>query len=268
MAELVFVKLGGSLITDKTQPMTARPDVIERCAREIAVAASAGASILVGHGSGSFGHSAAKRHGTRDGVRGQEAWQGFAEVGMIARELDQMVVRALVRAGVPAVSLPPSASARARTGELTWLDSWVAQALLAVGSTPVVFGDVAVDEEWGGTIISTEQVFAYLAKRLKPARIVLAGEVNGVYDRDPTVFPDATLHGAIGPENYHRVLRSVGEARGADVTGGMADKLHRMYELAAQVGDLQVQIISGLEPDLLRRAILGQAVGEGTVIIV
>lgn len=268
MAELVFAKLGGSLITDKAQPMAARPEVIERCAHEIAAAVATGVTVLVGHGSGSFGHSAAKRHGTRQGVRGAEGWAGFAEVSLVARQLDAIVVQALVQAGLPAVSLPPSASARARAGELTWLDTWVAQALLAVEATPVVFGDVALDEQWGGTIVSTEQVLAYLAKRLHPRRIVLAGEVDGIYDRDPGLFPQAVLHGAIGPENYHRVLRSVGEARGADVTGGMADKLHRMYELAAQVSGLDVQIINGQHPDLLRRAILGQAVGEGTAIIV
>ena len=39
--ELVFVKLGGSVITDKTQPETARPEVIARLAGEIAAALAA-----------------------------------------------------------------------------------------------------------------------------------------------------------------------------------------------------------------------------------
>ena len=38
MSELVFIKLGGSVITDKTQPETARPEVIQRLAREVASA--------------------------------------------------------------------------------------------------------------------------------------------------------------------------------------------------------------------------------------
>ena len=35
MAELVLLKLGGSVITDKHRPFTAREDVIRRLGREI-----------------------------------------------------------------------------------------------------------------------------------------------------------------------------------------------------------------------------------------
>ena len=51
------------------------------------------------------------------------------------------------------------------------------------GSVPVVFGDVALDEVRGGTIISTEEIFAWLAVRLRPQRVILAGEVAGVLER-------------------------------------------------------------------------------------
>jgi isopentenyl phosphate kinase len=55
---LVFLKLGGSLITDKNQAHTARLDVLERMAFEIAAARAQDQDlkIVLGHGSGSFGH--------------------------------------------------------------------------------------------------------------------------------------------------------------------------------------------------------------------
>jgi isopentenyl phosphate kinase len=269
LPDLVFVKLGGSLITDKTVPMTPRQDVIDRCAAEISAAADAGLSVLVGHGSGSFGHTVASEYGTRQGVQGESAWRGFAQVAVVAAELNHLVVRALVRSGLAAVALPPSASALCRGGELAWMDVRVARSLLAAGAVPVVFGDVAIDERLGGTIVSTEQVFAYLAIRLKPARIVLAGEVDGVYNCDPVTAPsEARIYSAIGPENYHEVISSAGGARGVDVTGGMLDKVRRMYDLAARLGRTQAQIVNGNRPDLLRRAMLGQATGEGTLLVV
>lgn len=266
MADVVFVKLGGSLITDKTVPMTPRPEVIERCAGEVAAAVAAGARVLLGHGSGSFGHVAAARHGTRHGVGDAAGWRGFAEVAAAARELNRIVIAQLLRAGLAAVSLPPSASARARAGTLVSLDSRVAAMLLAHGALPVVFGDVALDEDWGGTIVSTEQVFCHLAEALGPARIVLAGEVAGVYDGDPNTGGGASLYPLIDGRNLDEVRRHLGRARGADVTGGMLDKVLRMHELAVCRPGLEVQLIDGNEPGLLRDAITGGAPGRGTLI--
>ena len=62
MPELIFLKLGGSLLTDKTRPQALRPDVLGRLAGEIAAALAARPALwlLIGHGSGSFGHVAAR----------------------------------------------------------------------------------------------------------------------------------------------------------------------------------------------------------------
>ena len=63
MSELVFLKLGGSLITNKARRDTAQHAIINRLSVEIASARSYNPNlqILLGHGSGSFGHMAAKK---------------------------------------------------------------------------------------------------------------------------------------------------------------------------------------------------------------
>ena len=62
MQELVFLKLGGSLITDKTQPYTVRPDKLADLAAQInrSLQTQPSLRLILGHGSGSFGHTAAK----------------------------------------------------------------------------------------------------------------------------------------------------------------------------------------------------------------
>ena len=62
MDATVFLKLGGSLITDKTQKRTPRREVIRRLADEIATERSENSELhlVIGHGSGSFGLIAAK----------------------------------------------------------------------------------------------------------------------------------------------------------------------------------------------------------------
>src|SRR5258707_7462267 len=98
---LTFVKLGGSLITDKRDSEHFQADVMRRSAQEIAraVAAKPELKLLVGHGSGSFGHIVAQRHGTIHGVRTPDEWRGFAEVATVARRLNTLVLETLVQAG-------------------------------------------------------------------------------------------------------------------------------------------------------------------------
>ena len=68
--EIVFLKLGGSLITDKDKPYTPRLDKLANLSLEIKTVLDSIPELvlILGHGSGSFGHTAAKKHGTRDGV--------------------------------------------------------------------------------------------------------------------------------------------------------------------------------------------------------
>src|SRR5512137_908809 len=152
MAEYVFLKLGGSLITDKTADAVARPRVIRRLAREVRVALSKrpGLKLILGHGSGSFGHVVASRYGTHKGVHGPEAWQGFAQVADAAAQLNRIVTTAFVKEGVPVLSLPPSALARCDKGVLNEFDLAPITTALKAGLVPLVYGDVAFDEALGG----------------------------------------------------------------------------------------------------------------------
>jgi isopentenyl phosphate kinase len=175
-----LIKLGGSLITDKQTERSFRAQVMERIAREIAEALPhITAPVIIGHGSGSFGHFAAKRHGTLDGVHTPAQWRGFAEVSLVASELCGLVVTHLVQAGVPALRVQPSASLIAQDGVPVSLSLDNLHHALQAGLVPVVHGDVAFDRVRGGTIISTESLFTLLAHALPVDEIFLVGEVAG-----------------------------------------------------------------------------------------
>lgn len=263
MGDLLFLKLGGSLITDKTGVEQVRPEVLARVAGEIAAtrAADPTLTLLLGHGSGSFGHVAAARHNTRQGVDGEAAWQGFADVSDAAARLNRRVVAALLAAGVPAVSFQPSAAAVCRDGAIIDLPIVAGiEAALRAGLVPVVYGDVAFDEVRGGTIISTEEVMAALAGPLRPSWLLLAGETAGVYDERGSVVERITA-GSLAE------LRSaLGGSRGTDVTGGMAAKVGEMLTLTAAVPGLSVRILSGLEPGLLKAVLLDPERPVGTLL--
>jgi len=257
---MIFLKLGGSLITEKDKPSAARQDVIARAAKEIAAAQAAdpGLQILLGHGSGSFGHFPAKKHGTREGVRIPEQWIGFIEVWRQAAALDHLVMDALLATGLPAISFSPSAGALAQDGEVA---SWELQPILAAvaaGLVPVVYGDVAFDVARGGTVLSTEDLFLHLVAVLKPTRILLAGDEEGVmanYGRKPQLIPDISL------ATYPQFAASISSSIAPDVTGGMAGKVESMLELVRQLPNCDVYIFSGLAPGNIEKALSGAALG-------
>ncbi|MCA9975977.1 MAG: isopentenyl phosphate kinase family protein [Anaerolineales bacterium] len=263
---LIFLKLGGSLLTDKTAVEAVRSDVLLRLAQEIHQARSAQPALrlLLGHGSGSFGHVATAKHGTRQGVQTAAQWHGFAEVSAAAARLNRLVVEALWAAGVTAVSLQPSASAMCVDGRIQSLALEPVRAAVQAGIVPVVYGDVAFDATRGGTIISTEEVMMALADMLplteRPSWLLLAGETEGVFDLAGAVIPRIT------PANFAAIRPALGGSRGTDVTGGMASKVQSMLQLTAAHPHLSIRIFSGLTPGTLAQVLADPETAVGTVI--
>jgi len=258
---LRFLKLGGSLITDKNGVEAARLDVIKRAAHEIALGLAdvPDTRLLIGHGSGSFGHVAANQYGTRQGVHDSEDWAGFAEVSVVAARLNALVAEALYAEHVPVMRFQPSASALCSSGHLGHMDVTPIRSALDAGLAPRVDGDVAFDRQIGGTIISTEEIFSFLAKALKPESIWLAGDVPGVMDNRQHLISEITT------DNIGALHQALGESSGTDVTGGMVGKVETMLNLCSHVPGLSVHIFSGLEESLIRNAV-GGLLDRGTVV--
>lgn len=258
---ITFLKLGGSLITDKTQRRAFRQDVMDRLAQEVRAALKQRPELplLIGHGSGSFGHFEAKQYGTIDGVRTAEQWRGFASVAVAAAALSHHVVEALHQHGVPVFRVQPSALAIARNGIIDALDTTTIERSLERGLVPLVHGDVAFDTLRGGTIISTETIFLHLAMKLPVTRIILLGEVDGVYDQQRFVIP------RISPANFGQIQTALGGSAGVDVTGGMLQKVQEMLKIATQPPHPVVEIASGLHEGRLQRLLLGEDVPRTTI---
>jgi isopentenyl phosphate kinase len=261
----IFLKLGGSLITDKTRIEHAHKVVIRRLAREIkaALGTRPDLQLVLGHGSGSFGHVAAKKHGTREGVKERSGWLGYAEVAAAAARLNQIVTDVFVAEGVPVVSVPPSASARCEDGTLFYLDTFAVRTLLENGLVPLVQGDVALDTVRGATIVSTEDVFIYLVREFQPTHILLAGEVTGVYEQ-------SDMSGAIIPvitsDNVAQYAAALGGSHGTDVTGGMAGKVRQMLHVVQQHPTIEARIFSGAVRGNVQRLLLEPDAPIGTAI--
>ncbi len=255
--DLVFVKLGGSLITDKRAVATPRAAVIERLAREIA-SAHGEANLILGHGSGSFGHVAAARHGLGKGLRYDGDSSDLAGVSVTqdaAARLHRQVIDALIQAGAAPFSVVPSSTFLADGGRLVrgFLDPLTTA--LAEGLLPVVYGDVVADRSRGVSICSTEAAVDYLVRRLlrrgfRVRRLLWAGETGGIYDGDGRVLP------RVDAGNYAQVRRWIGAPAGTDVTGGMLLRLETARSLARR--GIESWIFDGRSPGALEAGLRGQ----------
>lgn len=255
---VTMVKLGGSLLTDKRGREALREAVVERLAREIAAARAAGCGdLVVGHGSGSFGHVAASEAGI--GARAvtlsdPTVRQGVAAVQDAAARLHRRVIAALVAAGVPTFSWSPSSACVGRDGRLVAGTVEPLAHALDARLVPIVHGDVVLDRAGGATIASTEAVVRFLVPRLRrhgrETRDVLwLGETQGVLDAAGRVVATVDRRG------YRALVRAVRPAAGTDVTGGMLLRLATARALArAGVGS---SIFDGTVPGALQSALAG-----------
>jgi isopentenyl phosphate kinase len=334
-AAVTLLKLGGSLLTDKTGVEAVRPAVLARLAAEIAegvaggvsggasVGGSAGSSVgggagsnadgsvggsagggvgggstsagggargrppaagsafggtssggggeagavaasisgctglVVGHGSGSFGHVAARRYGLAGGVQHPDQLPGVSLTQERAAALHRQVTAALAAAGLHPFSLAPSSSMVAVGGQPTGFDPEPLLLALDLGLLPVVYGDIVLDRRQGVAICSTERLFEVLAaavaeRGVRVARVIWLGETDGVYDGGGRTLP------SLGPDDLDQLGAALGGAAGSDVTGGMRLRVETALALAHR--GIPSLIANGTTPGLLAAALRGEAV--------
>lgn len=257
MKKILLIKLGGSVITDKNTPYKARNNTIRRLVREIK--RSGVTSLVLAHGSGSFGHTSALKHGGKKGYK--SAW-GVAKVARDAMEINRIVMDILISEGLPAVSLRPMSMMMTSAGKLKNDLFEIVEETLNQGLIPVVYGDVIWDKKWKSTIYSGEatlnEIGMYLAKKgYKISQIIQAGQTNGVYDLKGKTIP------LINKKNWDKIKRYLFENKRADVTGGMDHKIQNALTIAEI--KINTLLINGNRVNELSNAILGKAV-KGTII--
>lgn len=262
MAKLLLIKLGGSLITDKSREFTARPDVILRLAKEIKSAKKDFTDkIILAHGSGSFGHSVAAKFKTNKGTVNKKGAAGLPLVADAAIQINRIVIRNFLEAKMPVVSFSPASFLLASNKHLKKAYAEPLFKSLGLGFLPVLYGDIIFDQKQGFCIFSSETVLSILANEAKKVfndiKIIYCGNTDGVYDSEGKTVPKIT------PKSFEKLKPLITGSGQTDVTGGMLHKVEESLELAK--GGIETIIISGVHPGELKKAILGKKV-RGTLI--
>jgi len=256
MKNLIILKIGGSVITDKlSETPKINLENIERISKEIATAYQKDKNpLIVVHGGGSYGHGIVKKTGIDKGIRTERQLKDFAETQVLQNELNCIVSRHLIDEGIPAIPCQASASAVMNSGRLDHMDISTIEGLLEIGMVPVLYGVPAYDIVQKCSILSGDQIASYLAVKLKAKRIIHATNVDGVFTSDPE-NTDAKLIPEINSENLDRIKESLTGSTAIDVTGGMLGKIS---ELNIRI---ESQIVNALTPGNIIKAFNGEKIG-------
>jgi isopentenyl phosphate kinase len=258
MNDLYFIKLGGSVITDTEKPKTPKREEIARLLNEILSAQAENSfTVVIGHGSGSFGHSVAKQYRVQEGLCHGESKKGAAETRQVARELNSILIETGLHYGMPLMAFSPSSFAVAKGRRLVQGTSKHIDHAISQGFIPVVYGDVVTDLDQGVSIASTEEAFRFLTQEIKPTKIVLGTDVDGVFDSDPTKNPGARLIKEVNGKNIETVLSGAAGAHKIDVTGGMKTKLSILYEMVKATGATGY-ILNASKPGTVKKVLAGK----------
>ena len=224
---MILIKFGGSVITDKSRYRTFNADRVKRLCKEIK---DSDERVIVVHGAGSFGHVLAKEHNLNDGFKDDSQIPAVAQVCYDMRYLNEMVVKELNDAGLPAVSVPTGSCFMMRNRELIIGDPSVLKSMFEKGIMPVMFGDVVMDSELGFAICSGDQVMERLKEIFNPTRVIFVSDIDGLYDKDPKNNKDAKLIKDVD----RKVMESVEtDITVADVTGGVRGKMETMLRMCS-----------------------------------
>ncbi|KXB00562.1 hypothetical protein AKJ48_01700 [candidate division MSBL1 archaeon SCGC-AAA261O19] len=248
----LIVKLGGSIITDKSKEFTVREDALNRLAEELT---SVEGPLIVVHGGGSFGHPLASKYGINSGYENKSQLMGFALTHRAMEELNSAVVSTLQDASIPAVPIQPSACVIVENGEISSIEVSSIRKLLELGLVPVMYGDAVPDLERGMSILSGDQLVVFLARELGVERVILGVDTDGVYTGDPKKDEEAELLPKITPKNWQEIKDSLSTGAAPDVTGGMRRKVEELLKLP-EIG-IEAQIINASKPKTLKKAIKG-----------
>lgn len=261
--QLILIKLGGSLITDKNSAFYAKKKVISRLAHEIKDSLSDKFDLIIGHGSGSFGHVVASKYQTQDGIVNKNSIKGLSLVADAAIQINRIVIKSFLDAELSVISFAPVSFITASNQKLNKILVNQIIMCLKIGVIPVIYGDVILDDKQGFCIFSGEKTLDILAKSLKndyqSVKIILCGDTNGVYDSDGKTISK------IDTSVFKKLASNIKGSGGIDVTGGMIHKVETSLKLATHFG-IETRIINGKSLGKLKRILLKNEVKNTTLI--
>lgn len=260
---IVVLKLGGSVITDKNVENSIRWSILRRIGNEIKSALKHlddDTKLIVVHGGGSFGHPLASRFKKVKGCYDSEA---FIAIRENMNTLASTISLFLSCLGLKTSHFQSSSLFILDKGRIVKAFLEPITHCIRNNIIPILYGDIAIDLSKRYNILSGDSIVAYLANYYNVTKILYATDVNGVYTDNPKINPSAKIIEKIVivkssiDGKYTISTRVKGDLiPHIDVTGGIYRKIVDLAQYARR--DLIAYIFNGLIEGNIFRAIISK----------
>ena len=243
---MILIKLGGSIITNKERPLSARRKAIENILKQIKKIKEP--KIIV-HGGGSYCHYWSVKYDMHTKPAKYDT-HGVTIVKNSMIELNKIILDIAVKNRINAYCLPPTdfmnGNRPIKNKILTMND------ISKSGLTPITFGDALWFGQKKSYILSGDVIMTTIAKVLKPRLSIFVLNVDGVYS-------DLKTKKLIYDFKKEKPTISISKM---DVTGGMTRKITEAVKISKS--GLNVFFTNGNKPQRITDAISGKKF-EGTL---
>lgn len=236
---MIIIKLGGSVITDKTEYKKFRTDIVSRLVKELPKT-----DLIIVHGGGSFGHIISKKYSLQEGLNKQNALK-FVQVQTDMIELNMNILNMLSSSQISAISLPVHSFHIYNQK----FEFGIFENFLKLGFVPVTYGDIILNSEKKVAICSGDYLVEKLAEHFKPEQVIFVTDVDGIYTKNPKLYKNAKFIKELSLSDKIEAEMSID-----DVTGGILGKLENIKKIVNNAGS--VTIVNGLVADRVKNIIL------------
>jgi len=255
MQNLFVIKFGGSSITKKEEnKFEMNYEVLEQAAKEIAnvLKKNPEMKIALVCGVGSFGHTNVVKYNINNGIKTQEQEEGVKITNKDCDFVGKETAKAIEKEGIKTKLIPGYEVCLQKNKKVQSFDLEPYKKALKKGIIPITTGAMVKDEELVWSVMSGDKTIAQLAKHLKPKKVLLGTDVDGIYTADPKIDSKAELIEKITKKNVQEILEKAGESKSIDVTGGMKGKLTQLKE---QLNGTQAEIFNLMKKGNLEKVL-------------
>ena len=241
---MYIIKLGGSVITDKSKEYFFKKEIMNNLSKEIK---KANKKCIIIHGAGSFGHILAKKYKLNNGFTHNNQLKGFSETIQMVQVLNNHVLKSLNLYDNHAVSIAPHNILKLINHKVYKMNFEIFSDYISKNIMPLTFGDVVLDNNLGFSICSGDLLAFELAKYFKPKKVIFVIDEDGLYTSNPKENNNAELINNISFTELNKLSTPLNNY--ADVTKGMGGKI-QMISKIAKLG-IDTILLNGNKPERL-----------------
>ena len=262
--ELIVLKLGGSLLTDKSTPYKLREEIIKAVAVEIKECIDLGLikNLVIVHGVGSFGHPPVLKYNLHKGFRNKDQLISMSKTQQIVNELRKAIAIIFTEEGVPINLMHDSSMVVGSKMVITDHAFTSLKGFLSLSMVPLIGEDMMYDTKMGFSVCGGDQLAVLISRELNTKQLIFATDVDGVYKNDPKKSPEALLLKEININEIELFIQKMDESS-KDATGKMRGKLLSLISVKDHIKKgLEVSIFSMIKKGNLKKYLEGKDFGR------